>query len=76
MWESPAWAEATSIVNCPITSLSLFRTGRGGGEQRMGQGRGAATTQAAQDDEQDNFHIVCMVWVSHEHRLLGCDSPG
>lgn len=42
----------------------------------MGQGRGAATTQAAQDDEQDNFHIVCMVWVSHEHRLLGCDSPG
>lgn len=31
-WASPAWAEATSIVNCPITRLSLFRPGRDGGE--------------------------------------------
>lgn len=45
-WESPAWAEATSIVNCPITRLSLFRTGRGGGEQRMGQGGGHNSERA------------------------------
>lgn len=60
-WESPAWAEATSIVNCPITRLSLFRTGRGGGEQRIGQGGGNHNSRAGQDGRATELHIVYCV---------------
>lgn len=60
-WESPAWAEATSIVNCPIARLSLFRTGRGGGEQRIGQGGGNHNSRAGQDGRATELHIVYCV---------------
>lgn len=67
-WESPAWAEATSIVNCPITRLSLFRTGRGGGEQRMGQGGGHNSERARMMS--DRASRLCGF-----HREPGCWPP-
>lgn len=68
-WESPAWAETTSIVNCPITRLSLFRSGRGGGEQRMGQGGGNHNSRAGQDGRATELpHCVLCGF----HRGPGC----